>query len=342
MQGGSLECYKAQLVAKGFHQLANLDYGQTYNPVVKPTTIQVVLPLAYSTGWAMRQIDIQNAFLHGTLFEEVYMTQPSGFSHLLYPFHVCRLNKAIYSLEQAPRAWFSRLSSCLLQLGFHASKADSSLFIFHARSTTIFILIYVDDIIVTSLVLTTIDELLALLQNDFAVKDLGDVNFFLSIELQRLPEGLLLSLLQYILDLLRTTKMLEAKPISSPMASSHSPSAYDSDPFPDTTLFRSTIGSPQYLSLTRPNLAFAVNRVCQFMHRPTKLHWQAVKCILRYLKHTLSHRLLITKSLTQHLEAFFDADWVGCLDGCRSTSAYCIFLGKKLISWSSRKHPTVS
>ncbi|XP_042974837.1 uncharacterized mitochondrial protein AtMg00810-like [Carya illinoinensis] len=137
---------------------------------------------------------------------------------------------------------------------------------------SIFILIYVDDIIITSSVLTAIDELLALLRNNFAIKDLGDLNFFLSTKVKRLPKCLLSSQQWYILDLLKTMKMLEAKPISFPMASSHSLSAYDSDLFPDTTLFRSIVGSLQYLSLTRPDLEFAINCVCQFMHRPTKLH----------------------------------------------------------------------
>jgi hypothetical protein len=102
------------------------------------------------------------------------------------------------------------------------------------------------------------------------------------------------------------------------------------------------MGSLQYLSLTRPNLAFAVNRVCQFMHKPSKLHWQAVKRILRYIKHTVSHGLLLTRLNISTLEAFSDADWARCPDDRKSTGGYCVFLGYNLISWSSKKHPTVS
>jgi len=131
---GSIERHKARLVAKGFHQQARLDYGETFSPVVKLTTIWTVMSMAYSRGWDMRQIDIQNAFLHGFLDEEAYMSQPPGFSHPTLLNHVCKLHKALYGLKQAPRAWFSKLSTKLCDLGFTSSKVDSSLFILRNAS----------------------------------------------------------------------------------------------------------------------------------------------------------------------------------------------------------------
>jgi len=339
---GSIKRHKARLVAKGFHQQAGLDYGETFSSVVKPTTIRTVLTVAYSRGWDMLQIDIQNTFLHGYLDEEVYMTQPPGFSHPSLPNHVCKLQKALYGLKQAPRAWFVRLSNRLHELGFTNSKADSSFFILRTSSLIMFVLVYVVDIIITASVPAAISDLLQQLQMSFAVKDLGKLNYFLGVEVTPLKTGLLLSQRRYIIDLLKRTNMLEAKPISSPMSSSSSLSAFDGDSMEDPILYRSTVGSLQYLSLTRPDLAFAVKRECQFMHKPSKLHWQAVKRILRYLKHTVSHGLLLTRLNISILEAFSDADWAGCPDDRKSTGGYCVFLGSNLISWSSKKHPTVS
>jgi hypothetical protein len=190
---GSIERHKARLVAKGFHQQAGIDYGETFILVVKPTTIRTVLSLAYSAGWSLNQIDIHNAFLHGFLSEDVYMVQPPGFINPNYPQHVCKLHKALYDLKQSPRAWFSRLSEKLIQLGFIGSKADSSLFIYQKNSVTMYLLIYVDDIIITGSDPAAITELLQLLRVDFAVKDLGDLHYFLGVEVLKLKSSLLLS-----------------------------------------------------------------------------------------------------------------------------------------------------
>jgi hypothetical protein len=144
------------------------------------------------------------------------------------------------------------------------------------------------------------------------------------------------------MDLLKKTNMHEAKPITSPMASSSALLAFTGDPMEDPSLYRSTVGSLQYLSLSRPDLSYAVNRVYQFMHRPLKPHWQTVKRILRYLKHTISHGLLLHRNCHNTLQAYSDADWAGCSDDRRSTGAYCVYIGSNLISWSSRKQLTVS
>ncbi|CAL8993048.1 unnamed protein product [Prunus brigantina] len=146
---GTIQRYKARLVANGFHQQPGLDYGETFSPVVNHSTIRLILALSVQFSWPVRQLDVQNAFLHGYLDEEVYMRQPVGFVDPTYPDHVCRLRRSLYGLKQAPRAWFHCFFSHLLRLGFIASQSDSSLFVYTQGSIHIYLLIYVDDILVT-------------------------------------------------------------------------------------------------------------------------------------------------------------------------------------------------
>jgi histone deacetylase 1/2 len=141
---GSLDKYKARLVAKGFKQRYGIDYEATFSPVVKAATIRIILSLTISKGWSLRQLDIQNAFLHGVLEEHVYIRQPSRYEDPSLTNYICKLDKAIYGLKQAPRAWYAKLSSKLLALGFKSSKADTSLFFYNKGAVTVFVLIYVD------------------------------------------------------------------------------------------------------------------------------------------------------------------------------------------------------
>ncbi|GJR20999.1 ribonuclease H-like domain-containing protein [Tanacetum coccineum] len=182
---GSLNRYKARLVANGRSQQQGIDYDETFSPVVKPATILTVLSLAVSQQWPIHQLDVKNAFFHGHLIKTVYMHQPPGFTDSAHSDYVCLLQKSLYGLKQAPRAWFQRFSS-YIRAGFYHNKTDSSLFIFHKGPVTAYLLLYVDDIILTASSTSLLQRIISLLHAEFAMTDLGPFNYFLGISATRL------------------------------------------------------------------------------------------------------------------------------------------------------------
>jgi histone deacetylase 1/2 len=336
---GSVDKHKACLVARCFTQQHGIDYGDTFSPVVKPATVRLVLSLAVSRGWSLRQVDVSNAFLHGFLSEDVYMQQPPGFEDARYPSHVCKLQRSIYGLKQSPRAWYARLSERLHQLGFVSSKADTSLFIFSQGEVCIYMLVYVDDIVIAGSTLEVVDRLVKSLSDSFPIKDMGQLDYFLRLEASYNSGGMTLTQRKYAFDLLH-----KVNPTSTPLSATERLACDTSILLgaDDSFRYRSVVGGMQYLTLTRPDISFAINKVCQYLSQPTDVHWEAVKRILRYVKGTLETGLQIRKSPSFGISIFTDADWVGCMDDRRSTGGYAIFVGPNIISWSSKKQPTVS
>jgi histone deacetylase 1/2 len=193
----------------------------------------------------MRQLDVQNAFLHGILDEEVYMRQPPGYVDKMRPNHVCKVDEALYGLKQAPRAWYARLSTKMIALGFHASKADTSLFYFNKGSITVFVPVYVDDIIVVSSNPEATTGLLHELKKDFALKDLGKLHYFLGMEVTKVRDGIILSQDKYASDLLKKVNMSSCKPASTPISTSEKLSAFVGAPLGpnDARNYRSVVGA---------------------------------------------------------------------------------------------------
>ncbi|GJW86280.1 ribonuclease H-like domain-containing protein [Tanacetum coccineum] len=199
---GSLSRYKARLVANGRSQQQGIDCDETFSPVVKPATIRTVLSLAVSRQWPIHQLDVKNAFLHGHLTETVYMHQPPGFTDSTHSDYVCLLQKSLYGLKQAPRAWFQRFSSYAIRAGFYHSKTDSSLFIFHKGPDTTYLLLYVDDIILIASSTALMQRIISSLHVEFAMTDLGPLDYFLGISATRTTAGIFLSQTKYATEIL--------------------------------------------------------------------------------------------------------------------------------------------
>ncbi|WVY97892.1 hypothetical protein V8G54_030043 [Vigna mungo] len=330
---GSIDRYKARLVAKGFHQRPGSDYTETFSPVVKPVTIRIVLTLAVRQGRSIRQLDVNNAFLQGTLKEEIFMLQPPGFVNKSFLDHVCRLKKALYGLKQAPRAWYTELRVFLLSLGFVNSTTYASIFIYQKLGSTLYLLVYVDDIILTGSSSTELSNLISTLVAQFSLKDLGCLNYFLGVEVIPSATGLFLSQRKYITDLLHKSGMANTKPASTPLSASAQLLKDSGDLLPCPTEYRALVGSLQYLSLTRPDITFNTNKLAQFMQHPRTTHWSAFKWVLCIF-------ISATAPLTFH--AYSDADWAGGKDDYISTTGYLLYLGSTPISWSSRKQRSVA
>jgi hypothetical protein len=184
---GSLDRYKARWVLRGFTQRPGVDYDETFSPVIKFATVRAVLFLALSRNWAIHQLDVKNAFLHGTLTETVYYSQPTGFIDAANLDMVCRLNRSLYGLKQAPRAWYSRFATYLATIGFVEAKSDTPLFIYRRGEDIVYLLLYVDDIVLTASNVDLLQRTIVALQREFAMKDLGPLHHFLRITAKRRP-----------------------------------------------------------------------------------------------------------------------------------------------------------
>ncbi|KAI0500262.1 hypothetical protein KFK09_018472 [Dendrobium nobile] len=338
---GSIAQYKARLVAKGNHQEFGLDYSETFSPVAKLPTIRVLLVVAIHHNWPVQQLDVANAFLHDKLTETVYMRQPKGFEDSTNPDHVCLLHKAIYGLRQATRQWYNTFTSTLVSMGFVHSSADPSFLILHQQNIHIYLLIYVDDILITGNDNKAIHNTLTILGNKFAMKNLGEAHNFLGIKIDRYAQHFFLSQQNYALSIIKSANLSKCNKLSNPSCTKLPVDIQPDEHLSDPTTYRQITGSLQYLTLTRPDIAYSVNQLSQHMHQLEPQHVYLLKRLLRYLQGTSDFGIPISKSKLC-LTSFSNADWAGDPVSRKSTSGYCSFLGDSLISWTVKKQSTVA
>lgn len=317
---GSIERYKACLVAKGYTQTEGLDFFDTFSPVAKLTTVRLLLAIASVQHWHVHQLDVNNAFLHGHLQEDVYMVIPQGVPSA--PNKACKLLKSLYGLKQASRKWYERLSSLLLQCGYRQANSDHSLFTKHNADSFTALLVYVDDIVLVGSSLSEFSAVKETLHSEFGIKDLGVLKFFLGLEAAHSSKGIVLSQRQYCLDLLNDCGVLGSKPVSTPLEPGTHLHHDDSGLFTDVQIYRRLIGRLIYLTTTRPDISFATQQLSQFLDKPTMTHFKAAQRVLKYLKGCPGKGLFFPRNSSLQILGFSDADWAGCPDTRRSVSGF--------------------
>ncbi|KAA0040884.1 Beta-galactosidase [Cucumis melo var. makuwa] len=314
-EDGTLDRHKARLVAKRFTQTYGVDYSETFSPVAKLNTVRL-LSVAVNKDWSLYQLDVKNAFLNGDLVEEVYMSHPPGFEAQCGQ-QVCKLQKSLYGLKQSPRAWLDRFTTFVKFQGYSQGHSDHTLFSNVSETGKIAVLIvYVDDIVLSGDDQAEISQLKQRMGNEFEIKDLENLKYFLGMEVAISKEGISVSQRKYTLNLLTETGILGCRLADTPIEFNCKLGNSDDQVPVDKEQYQRLVGKLIYLSHTRPDIYFAVSAVSQFMQAPYEEQMEVVKRILRYLK---------------------TAPGKG-----KSTSGYCTFVWGNLVTWRSKKQNVVA
>ena len=296
------------MIALGNTQEYGIDYGETFAPVAKMTTIRTVPAIATAQPWPLYQFDVKIAFLHGDLKEELSMHIPQGVSGTI-PCDVVCLCWSLYCLKQAPRAWFEKFREAVLQLKFHQRYSDPSMFLHNTEAGIIVLLVYVDGIIISGTDAKMIQHLQASLHDSFHMKDLGPLTYFLGLEVLESKKGLILNQYKYVIDLVEMASLQVSSPVETPLEVNVKLSQDIGNPLPDPTLYYLVVGSLVYLTITGPNISYAINLVNQFVTDPRHLHLAVVRHIRCYIIGTSTRGLFFPTGKPMCLTAYSDADW---------------------------------
>jgi hypothetical protein len=310
---------------------------ETFALVAHLETIRILLAFATSNGFKLYQMDVKSAFLNCVIHEEIYIRQPLGFENPKYPDRVYELLKALYGLKQVSRAWYARLNMFLLEHGYVIESVDKTLFTLNHGIDFLVIQIYMDDIIFGGSSHTLVSRFQEMMEGEFQMSMMGELTFFLGIQLKQMKQGTFVHQANYTKDLMKKFNMDELKPLSTPMSM---PTVLDldkNDEAMDQREYRSMIGSLLYLTETRPDIQFTVGLCMCFQASPRSSHQTAVQQIFRYLKHTPEFGIWYSASSSLDLVGFSDADFVDYGIDRNSTSGTCHFLGSSLTYWSSQK-----
>lgn len=332
--------HKARLVALGCFQKFGRDYDEVFAPVVKQVTFRTLLTISNQRKLNIQHLDIKTAYLYGELPDPIYMRQPPGFEAENKKL-VCRLKKSIYGLKQAARVWNIKIDSVLKKIDFQPSSADPCLYIKNRGGKLSFILIYVDDLVTACENEMEFQEIVKFLQQNFRITELGELKFFLGIQVLKVDGFYALNQKAFIHKLLERFMIADAKTAKIPMDPGYAQQK-EEEPFENQEIYQSLIGSLLYLSTnTRPDIAICTSMLGRKTSSPTKLDWTEGKRVLKYLKGTIDHSLVL-KSTGCDLECFVDADWASDATDRKSNSGFLIKLGGSTIEWSSKKQKLVS
>ncbi|GKB67329.1 putative ribonuclease H-like domain-containing protein [Tanacetum coccineum] len=333
---------KARLVAQGYTQEEGIDYDEVFAPVARIEAIRLFLAYASFKDFVVYQMDVKSAFLYGKIEEEVYVCQPPGFEDPDFPDRVYKVEKALYGLHQAPRAWYETLSTYLLDNGFQRGKIDKTLFIKRDKSDILLVQVYVDDIIFGSTRKEMCTEFEKMMHKKFQMSSMGELTFFLGLQVKQKEDGIFISQDKYVNEILNKFGFSDVKTASTPMETHKTLLKDEKGEDVDEHLYRSMIGSLMYLTSSRPDIMFAVCACARFQVNPKISHLHAVKRIFRYLKGQPKLGLWYPKDSPFDLVAYTDSDYAGASLDRKSTIGGCQFLGCRLISWQCKKQTVVA